>query len=190
MSWFYRHTKRSSDEGTVQILTKNLITITKASLGLTLGNLTVDAGDIDASAGSVSDANGDLARRYFVQSAEIDIQAPTATTTLVVVPEAATILKASYIITQAVDTNTAGAGIQLGIADADGSGNADVDAFVLGITDADNGEIAGVIPLNAVQNLTLVLSALGAGKALTATSIQDTGTGSTGKLKLFVEYLM
>jgi hypothetical protein len=176
---FYRMFPTSDDESTITF-PSTLTTITGSSTTLTVSDL--------------QDADGSMDRRYCVQSSEIDFDgASAATVVLVVVPVASTILRAYYIITEASDASTANAAIKLGYADADGTSNADVDAYVLGTTDAANGLITGLKALNAVQALTLggtvSTGVIAAGKALTATHVQDGGTGASGKLKLFVEYM-
>lgn len=172
MSWMYRLFRRSKDEGTVTL-----------------------TGDLAATGGvagsTVSDESGNLARRYIYQSAEIDVDGSAgATTVAVYMPVKATLLRAYYIVTEATVAATAGAKIQIGVADADGTTGADVDAYVTGAAAA-TGLIAGKKDVGTVQSLTIAAAnTVAAGKCLTVTHVQETGSGTAGKVVVVIEYLM
>lgn len=170
MGWFYRHFRLNRDES---LLTLN-------------NNLTVNGALTGA---TVSDSTGSLGRRYIVESSEIDLSETAATVVLCRVPEAATLIKAQYVVTEAFDATSAGGKIQIGHAGADGTTGADVDAYVTGGTGAANGAIAGAKALGSVQNLTLAATSVAAGKCLTATHTALT-TGDSGKIVVIVEYMM
>lgn len=186
MSWFYRLFRRSTDEST--------ITLTGALS--TTGALT-SAGAVTGA--TCSDSSGNLARRYIFASSEIDVDGTSgATVVLTRVPVAATVLRAYYVVTEAFTTGSSitNAAIKVGYADADGTSNADVDAYVLGTTDKANGSLttahAANPALGVCQALTLGgagAGALAAGKCLTATHVQSTD-GTAGKIIVYVELLM
>lgn len=170
MGWFYRHFRLNRNES---LLTLN-------------NNLTVNGALTGA---TVSDSTGSLGRRYIVESSEIDLSGTTATIVLCRIPEAATLIKAQYVVTEAFGSTSAGGKIQIGHAGADGTTGADVDAYVTGATGAANGAIAGTKALGLVQNLTLAATSVAGGKCLTATHTALTA-GSTGKIVVIVEYMM
>ena len=170
MGWFYRHFRLNRDES---LLTLN-------------NNLTVNGALTGA---TVSDSTGSLGRRYIVESSEINMTGTAATVVLCRVPEAATLIKAQYVVTQAFGSSSAGGKIQIGHAGADGVTGADADAYVTGATGAENGTISGEKALGFVQNLTLAATSVAAGNCLTATHTALT-TGSAGKIVVIVEYMM
>lgn len=178
MGWFYRHFRLNRNESL-----------------LTLNNNLAINGTLSVQA--VSDGDGSLARRYVVETADIDISGATAATiVLMTAPVDTTLLRAYYVVTEAFAGTISAGAIQLGVSDADGTSNADVDAFVLGKTDKANGLLTtaatGALALNKVQALTFggtLGAALPAGKCLTATHVQGTGA-TAGKIKVIVEYRM
>jgi len=170
MGWFYRHFRLNRNES---LLTLN-------------NNLTVNGALTGA---TVSDSTGSLGRRYIVESSEIDVTGEAATVVLCRIPEAATLIKAQYVVTEALAAGATGGKIQIGHIGADGTTSPDADAYVTGGTDAANGAIAGAKALGFVQNLTLAATSVAGGKCLTATHTALTA-GSAGKIVVIVEYMM
>lgn len=168
----------------LQYLRGGLTAVTGDTLECTADYLTA-AGDVVAT-GAVEDANGDLSRRYIHQFAAQDISAGAATVSGPIMPVAATILRAYYVQTEANAAAMATGAVQLGIADADGTSNADVDKFTLGTTAA-NGLLVAEAAIGTVVELTLATTAVAAGKMITATHVQQAVAGTVVQI---VEYVL
>lgn len=127
---------------------------------------------------TVSDASGALQnRRYVYQFAAVDISAAGATVVGPIIPAAAVLERVYYVVTEATAAQAATAAIQIGVVDADGSSNGDVDKYVLG-TAAASGLIVGAKAVGTCVDLTIAISALPAGKAITATHISQAVAGT------------
>jgi len=131
-----------------------------------------------AAAGTISDASGAMQnRRYVHQFAAVDISTAAATVVGPILPVAGVLEKAYYVVTEATAATSATAAVQLGVVDADGSSNGDVDKYVLGAAAAD-GLIVGAKTVGTVVDLGIAVTALPAGKAITATHISQAVDGT------------
>lgn len=126
------------------------------------------------------------ANRYVYQSAAIDLDAASATLdNLVYIPRAGTLLRAAMVFAEATDGAVDTMAVKVGYADADG-GNDSAAAYVLGTTDQANGKIDASQAVGTVQELTLISTALTAGKMITISHIQD--IGEAGIVYVILEY--
>ena len=123
--------------------------------------------------------------RYHYQSAAIDLSAAAATTEVVWIPRTGTLLRAAFVIAEAIGAGADTAAVQVGYADADG-GNDDVDYYVLGTTNDANGLITASGTVGTTQELTLQQTTLTAGKCLTISHLQDVDV--TGVVRVILEF--
>jgi hypothetical protein len=166
---------------TLECLADYLKTKAIAAVGAITATTSITAGT------TLADANGTIQnRRYVYQFAEQDISAAGATVVGPVMPVAATLLKAYYIQTEANAAEMATGVVQLGLIDADGSSNGDVDKFTLGTT-AENGLLVASAAVGTVVDLPLATTAIAAGKRITATHVQQ---AVAGKVIQVVEYAL
>jgi len=168
----------------LQYLRGGLTAVTGDTLECTADYLTA-AGDVVAT-GAVEDANGDLSRRYIHQFAAQDISAGAATVSGPIMPVAGTLLRAYYVVTEALAATMATGAVQIGIADADGSTGANVDEFTLGTTAA-NGLLVASDPVGTVVELDLAETAIAAGSMFTVTHVQQAVAGTVVQI---IEYAL
>jgi len=119
-------------------------------------------------------------RTYIYEFANMDISESAATKTGCVFPVAGEIIRAYAVVTEAIANSTITTGAySVGIAGADGTAGADVDAFVAATPVVKNAALGTVYPL------TLLTTAVAAGKTITATHVQQ---AIAGNIKIVVEY--
>ena len=172
---------------TLECIADYLKTKAIAAVGAISATTSITAGTTVTAGTTLADQNGTIQnRRCIHQFAEQDISAAGATVVGPVMPVAATLLKAYYVVTEANAAEMATGAVQLGIVDADGSSNGDVDKFTLGTTAA-NGLLVAAAPVGTVVDLPLATTAIAAGKRITATHVQQ---NVAGKVIQVVEYAL
>ncbi len=142
----------------------------------------VDAPGVEVEAKAFTAGGARVNRLYRYEFAEIDISGTAATVVGPVFPVGGTVLRAYQVVTEAVANETiTTATIALGVAKADGTTSADVDAVV------DETALVKAAPVGTVTPLTIVDGTIAAGEVLTATHVPQ---AIAGKVKIVVEYTL
>lgn len=168
-NWLYNYLRRGK-------------TLTEADTLRVEGVEYFDASKATVQAAAVEVGGDRVDRLYRYEFAEVDISATAATLVGPIFPVAGTVVRAYQVVTEAVaNTTISTATISLGVAAADGTTGADVDAVV------DETKLVKAAAVGTVTALTIVDPDVAAGEVLTLSHVAQE---IAGKVKIVVEYTL